>query len=95
MLYGKLPLYANQLGQAAGAVVDAKIALAVTGIDVATEARADVLDTKANFNDGVATRLEATGGPILTYKAGGFRLLADSEQYRASRWRAVIAPTTP
>lgn len=95
VLYGKLPLYASQLGQAAGAVVDANIALALTGVDVATEARADVLDTKANFNDGVASRLEATGGPILTYKAGGFRLLADSEQYRATRWRGVIAPTTP
>lgn len=95
VLISKLPLYANQLGQAAGAVVDANVALALTGADIATESRADVLDSKANFNDGVAGRLESTGGPVLTYKAGYFRLLADSEQYRATRWRGVIGTPAP
>ena len=95
VILNRLPLYASQLGQATGAVIDAKLALAVTGADIATEARADVLDSTANFNDGVASRLEATGGPILTYKAGYFRLLADSEQYRATRWRSVIGTTAP
>lgn len=95
VLISKLPLYVSQLGQAAGAVVDANVALALTGADIATESRADVLDSTANFNDGVASRLEATGGPILTYKAGYFRLLADSEQYRATRWRGVIGTPAP
>ena len=95
VLISKLPLYASQLGQAAGAVVDANVALALTGADIATESRADVLDSTANFNNGVASRLEATGGPILTYKAGYFRLLADSEQYRATRWRGVIGTPAP
>ena len=95
VLISKLPLYASQLGQAAGAVVDANVALALTGADIATESRADVLDSKANFNDGVAGRLEATGGPVLTYKAGYFRLLADSQQYRASRWRGAIGTPAP
>ena len=95
VLLNNLPLYASQLGQATGSVIDAKVALALTGADVLTEARADVLDSTANFNDGVASRLEATGGPILTYKAGYFRLLADSEQYRATRWRSVIGTTAP
>jgi len=66
VLYGKLPLYASQLGQAAGAVVDANIALALTGVDVATEARADVLDTKANFNNGVTPgTINARGLPSI------------------------------
>ncbi|MFZ5532024.1 MAG: hypothetical protein ACOY5H_00600 [Pseudomonadota bacterium] len=95
VLISKLPLYASQLGQAAGAVVEANVALALTGADIATESRADVLDSAANFNNGVASRLEATGGPILTYKAGYFRLLADSEQYRATRWRGVIGTPAP
>ncbi|HXF08155.1 MAG TPA: hypothetical protein VNK45_06495 [Candidatus Acidoferrales bacterium] len=95
VLISKLPLYASQLGQAAGAVVAANVALALTSADVVTEARADVLDSAANFNNGVASRLEATGGPILTYKAGYFRLLADSEQYRATRWRGVIGTPAP
>lgn len=95
VLISKLPLYASQLGQAAGAVVDANVALALTGADIATESRADVLDSKANFNDGVAGRLESTGGPVLTYKAGYFRLLADSQQYRASRWRGAIGTPAP
>ena len=95
VLIGKLPLYASQLGQAAGAVVDANVALALTGADIATESRADVLDSTANFNDGVAGRLESTGGPVLTYKAGYFRLLADSQQYRASRWRGAIGTPAP
>ena len=95
VLLNNLPLYASQLGQATGSVIDAKLALAVTGADIATEARADVLDSAANFNNGVADRLEATGGPILTYKAGYARLLADSEQYRATRWRGVIGTPAP
>lgn len=95
VLISKLPLYASQLGQAAGAVVDANVALALTGADIATESRADVLDSAANFNDGVAGRLESTGGPVLTYKAGYFRLLADSQQYRASRWRGAIGTPAP
>ena len=95
VLLNNLPLYASQLGQATGSVIDAKVALAFTGADVLTEARADVLDSTANFNDGVASRLEATGGPILNYKAGYVRLLADSEQYRATRWRSVIGTAAP
>ncbi|GMV68494.1 MAG: hypothetical protein AMXMBFR76_09330 [Pseudomonadota bacterium] len=67
------------------------MALALTG----AESRADVLDSAANFNDGVAGRLESTGGPVLTYKAGYFRLLADSQQYRASRWRGAIGTPAP
>ena len=90
VLIGNLPVYADRLASATSAVIDANIALAITGADVATEARADMLDSQANFNDGVATRMESTGGPILTYKAGYFRLLADSEQYRAGLWRGFI-----
>ncbi|NCU00316.1 hypothetical protein GXC69_02180 [Candidatus Macondimonas diazotrophica] len=90
VLIGNLPVYADRLASATSAVIDANIALAITGADVATEARADMLDSQANFNDGVATRMESTGGPILTYKAGYFRLLADSEQYRADLWRGFI-----
>ena len=95
VLLNNLPLYASQLGQATGSLIDAKVALAFTGADVVTEARADVLDSTANFNDGVAGRLEATGSPLLTYKAGYVRLLADSEQYRATRWRGVIGTPAP
>jgi hypothetical protein len=93
VLYNHLPMYASQLGQAVGGVVNANIALALTGADVATEAHADVLDTKANFNDGVASRLAATGGPILTATASKFTLLGDSQQFRAGKWRGLI--TTP
>jgi hypothetical protein len=93
LLYNNLPMYASQLGQAVGGVVNANIALAVTGADVATEAHADVLDTKANFNYGVAGRLAATGGPILTATGNQFGLLGDSQQFRAGKWRGLI--TTP
>jgi hypothetical protein len=92
ILLNNLPSYASQLGLATGAVIGANVALGVTSADVTTEANADVLDSKANFNNGVADRLIATGGPILGYNAGYFQLLAQSEQYRATRWRNLITP---